>query len=404
MRNLYIFLTNSIRNVGGSQLYIANKTDWLESIGWDVQTFFYNKGNIIIDRLKRFNDNRLDFLSLDFCLSKKRDRMQLLAKIDSKSYNKIIIESHEVGLCLWGEFLAKELGGMNVCYPLSEDFHSLDEQRKAYLFRKLKDNLLWGIDRKSIPMLLGYSAETENRQLKAVGCTKICYSNEDYPLSELFEGQTIVCLSRLDKPFIMPMMHSVVSFVKANAKKRYNLILIGDAAKDSTRESVLNVTKGIDNLKVVTTGYLNPIPRKLLNLADVSIASSGCVVVTSNAGILTIAIDAHDYKAIGIYGVTTNNAIFRQNEPPIEISELIDDVLNKNKYTRYHKTEEDSSSIGYDYSEHYKIIEQYNPLLSYNVFFKLSLYEKIKKCIYILCGKTAIDWIGDFHARLKNCI
>lgn len=395
MNNLYIFLTNSIRNVGGSQLYIANKTNWLESIGWEVQTLFYNDGRIIIDRLKKFEANRYPFLSLDISISTSKDRNTLLSKFKSKKYDKIIVESHEVGLCFWGEFLAKELGGMNICYPLSENFNKIDSQRREYFLCKLKDNLLWGIDKGSIPMLLGSNPETENRQLLAVGCTENNFSNEDFPLPQLLRGQTILCLSRLDKPFIMPMMYSIKSFVLSNKNKLYNLLLIGDAAQQKILHSVLDIVDGIDNLKVVNTGYINPIPRNLFEHADVAIASAGCVVVTSEAGLLTIAIDAYDHKPMGIYGVSTTNTLFRENEPILEIPDLLDDILNKKKYDPNEIKTKRCTFSTIDYTEHYKLIEEYDSSKSYTVKFKLSFKELIKRFIYILFGKSGLDYIGD---------
>lgn len=56
----YVFLTNSITNMGGAQMLIRNKMLDLESRGWNVQIFYYFSGDeIIITEFKRFADNRI---------------------------------------------------------------------------------------------------------------------------------------------------------------------------------------------------------------------------------------------------------------------------------------------------------------------------------------------------------
>ena len=62
----YVFLTTSIRNVGGAQLYISRKLDYLKENGWDVDVFFYNDGKVVIPNLECFKDNCVNELSCNF--------------------------------------------------------------------------------------------------------------------------------------------------------------------------------------------------------------------------------------------------------------------------------------------------------------------------------------------------
>ena len=50
----YIFLDTSIVNVGGGQLYVKTKSEYLKSIGYRVYAFSYVKGDVVIKELLEY--------------------------------------------------------------------------------------------------------------------------------------------------------------------------------------------------------------------------------------------------------------------------------------------------------------------------------------------------------------
>ena len=58
-----MFITNSIRNMGGAQMYIRNKVVFLKQHGWAPTVFFFNAGDVLIPELKEFINNRIPELA-----------------------------------------------------------------------------------------------------------------------------------------------------------------------------------------------------------------------------------------------------------------------------------------------------------------------------------------------------
>lgn len=393
--NHYIFLTTTIRNVGGAQLYIARKQEWLESIGWNVSVFYYNRGNVVIEALKKHSNNFIDELSENVYALSSKQVFAVVSKIIPENCEKMIIESHLVNLCLWGEVIANYANGMNLCYLLCEDFPKLRKYERDYLLSRLDHNLLFGITNNSIPMLLGEFGKTKNRGLLAVGCSANNVDNIAYDLTSLTNSQTILCIGRLDKPYVPSIIFELCEFAASHANNDYNVILLGDSADRTIANTFVEQLSVYKNINVICTGYLFPIPRCIFTKSDVAIASSGSVTVSSNEGIPTIAIDANDFQAIGIFKHTTNHSIYRDFEPQQRVCDLLEDVLVYKKYPK--KIVSNSLHTVLDYSNHLQIINSYQeglvykkikkrPLIAYPFFimvqiFGISRVKRIKKII-----------------------
>jgi len=110
------------------------------------------------------------------------------------------------------------------------------------------------------------------------------------------------------------------------------------------------------NISVIATGYLYPVPTKLLEQCDAFFTSAGSSWVCMRSGIPTITYDGNDNKPIGILGRTTQNTLFRgETEPPGDFSILMDQILVERKY----KKEAPNFSDGLpDFSDHMKALEE----------------------------------------------
>ena len=121
----YVFLTNSITNMGGAQMLIRNKMLDLESRGWNVQIFYYFPGDeIIISEFKKFSDNRIKELQYPFYAFSSKERERIIDRISDKfkSSDEVIIESNFFNLSFWGELIASKIGGLNLLYYIGEAF------------------------------------------------------------------------------------------------------------------------------------------------------------------------------------------------------------------------------------------------------------------------------------------
>ena len=381
--NHYIFLTTSIRNVGGAQLYIAKKQEWLESIGWKVSVFYYNKGRIVIDALKKHEGNFIDELSQNVYVLSSKQLDTVLTRILPIHYDKVIIESHLLSLCFWGEIIAYKANGMNLCYPLCEVFPKLKKYERDYFASRLDNNLLFGISEISVSMLLGESEQTKNRQLLAIGCCADNVADISYDLTSLTGNQTIISIGRQDKPYVPFVINEICDFISRHAKKSYNVILIGDSADKALLDTYIEKLSAYGNVSVICTGYIFPIPRCLFKKADVAIASSGSVVVANHEGVPTIVIDANDFQAIGVFKQTTCNTLYREFEPLQKVCNLLEDILDKNKFKKV--TIADIPHNHLDYSDHLRIIDSYQngkiypkimrrPITEYPMFFLTQLF------------------------------
>ena len=381
--NHYIFLTTSIRNVGGAQLYIAKKQEWLESIGWEVSVFYYNKGSIVIDALKKHEGNFINELSQNFYALSSKQRNAVLARILPKDYDKVIVESHLLSLCFWGEFIAHKANGMNLCYPLCEGFPKLQQYERDYFSSRLENNLLFGISDISIPLMLGESEQTKNRQLLAIGCCTDNVADISYDITPLTGNQTIICIGRQDKPYVPFVINEICDFLFRHKGNTYNVILLGDSADKALSDNFIEKLTAISNVNVICTGYIFPIPRCLFRKADVAIASSGSVIVANNEGVPTIVIDANDFQAIGVFEQTTNNTLYRESEPQQKVSDLLEDILDRRMFKKV--TIADTPHSRLDYSDHFRIIDSYKegtvypkimkrPIAEYPIFFLTQLF------------------------------
>lgn len=118
----YIFLNNSIRQMGGAQMYIRNKMLALEKEGWHVEVFYFLEGKILIPELKKFKDNRIENLRFPIFSLSENARKQVLNIISNRvtKSDDVVIESVTFGFRHWGELIAEHLSGLNLLFFVNE--------------------------------------------------------------------------------------------------------------------------------------------------------------------------------------------------------------------------------------------------------------------------------------------
>lgn len=395
----YFFLTNSIRSIGGSQLYISRKIEYLKKQDWKVEVYYTDYGSIMVDNLKPFLANYLQVLAVPLNLVSEKQKKRLLESFTPGE--QTIIESHLVGLSIWGEYIAKYIGAKHIAYFLCEQFPPLSNGVSDYLKFKLKQNLLYGITSKSIPALFREDFDGIPYGLLAVGCHS-SIGGVDSRIEKLPRADyTILSLGRLGKPYIPNMINSVKEFAELNKGNKINVIIIGDSP---SRDELLAPLVPIKNVHVLSLGDMSPIPRNVFTVSDVAIATAGCVKITSEQDVPTIVADGNDYEAIGVYGYTTFNCLFRDfDEPQLKITDLLEDVLVKKMYSKKGVLKFEEKEI--DYSAHQAVIDQKFDNSYYNVSsIDTSKTFTIEKLVAYCCGWKAYLKYTHFKAQVKRCI
>lgn len=399
-----MFITNSIRNMGGAQMYIRNKVVFLKQHGWAPTVFFFNAGDVLIPELKEFINNRIPELAFPITAYNKRKREGVINRIvtDLKDSEECVIESHIYPECYWAEEIARRIHGRHLLFFLHEMFPSYSYKEELFLKFKFDRGEFKNVTRR-IEIMLG--KHWENKDAFIIPSFSNVTSPVDYPLKYDKGLKTILSIGRLDKPYIMPMLSEIAKYTQ-RMNVPVNLFLVGGAAEESYMKEIRTFIKEQEMIIPYFFGYMFPIPLNIIQAADVAIASSGSVLVPAEQGIPTISIDTQDYMAMGIYGTTTYNVFKRQDEPQLRTSDLLYDVLVAG---HYHKI--DAKPTAYTLQaeqmqeDHLRIIESLDaPKEYYDVLAVFSrkeiLRQKIVRLIYLIFGERGAGRI----VRLRNLI
>lgn len=384
----YIFLTPNIFNVGGAQMYLKYKSEWLTEKGYKVIIISSKKGKYMINGLEKFKGFVVEGLYFypHWFYKRKRKRIEkILLNIIGDNTEEMIIESTSITVSVWGEIIAKYYNAKHLLYSLQENNEVFDPEILNFLkFKNIRRELA-GINPQSIPQIFKYKSINGP-------CLKAYSLNipEDYDyflVNEIAKADyTIASIGRLDKPFVMPLIKEIISFAQMHDDKYFNFLMIGGSERNEIVKTLEKMVRKTSNVRMYITGFIYPIPLKLLQLPDVFISSSGACRVSSQQNKITVSIDSHDHKPIGIIGITTKNSIFRDDEPEVELSVLLKEILFDKKY---HPTMiNDDKPLSYvDYTDHLEFINKSDTSREYFNFEMVQSMNRYKRLILNFLGQ-----------------
>ncbi len=405
----YIFLIPQIGNIGGGQLYLRNKILYLQSKGWIVDFVYSYNDNVIINELKGKGIKNLYISYSSYLFSKRRIIRvvdQLYNIVYSPSINDYVIESTCLQQSLWGEMLASKLGAKHIIYLLQENNILVDKNWLDFYKFKYERRELVGIQRTSLLKLFqGSSYNINSSYWLNAYCTNVVdsYKHElvDIINSKKYDFK-VGCISRLDKPFLRHALLDFLNYCKEHPEKKFLLLVIGGAAEDEKRvkSDFYSIYNNQSNVEMIITGNMFPISRSLIRMCDVFFSSAGSAEITKNEGIPTISYDANDYKPIGIFGYTTNNTIYRSNEPEVDLSSLLNEILFAKRYV---KDLVDLPNNELSFQDHLDFIENSEKNKMYfNILNFTTLTRKDKK-LKLLLNILGIPFYNSV-AKVKNKI
>ncbi len=338
----YIFLTPGISNMGGSEMFTYNKYRFLSSHGWDVKVFFCNAAKtFLLHDLEQFKENHIPDLKYGISYLSSREQDKVVDRITKgiTTEDDIVVESHLFNMGIWGELITARTGAKNILNFMEEKINQVDSEEAKYLEYKMKRREILNASVKSFHRYFGsmyrddYEAYTHN-YMRAYCSNVVTHT----VLSDIYfvkADYSILNIGRIDKPYVLPTLSEVKKFVQLHSEKVFNLIVIGGAPKKEAENNIKELFKDVTNVHLYMLGYMYPIPANLIDINDVAIATANSILVSSDEGVPTIAIDIHHNLPFGIYGRTTLNKFLRDNEPSCTVVGLLEDVLIKGKFAKF---------------------------------------------------------------------
>ena len=382
----YIFLTSSVVSVGGAELYISRKVNHLLSLGWEVHVFSVHHGEIVIENLKQYEQEINRMLNYRLPSVHPYMRREFLSFVKSKitSFERVIIESHSLHYAIWGEYFARELGGVNIYYDLGENNTLLKGPKLDFVKFKYDQSCLYGITAKSMPML-GIDDKEKKTCLIACGCSNDVIEDVHFEIPESIKQSDYKILSfgRLNKPYISTMADEIIRFAHSKTDKTIGVILTGHIKGDLNEEALYNKLSSTSNINCMLVPRRFPMPLSLFEIADVCVAIAGCAHASLKTGIPTITVDTNDHKVIGIMGETTNSSIYRGEEKAVDLSDMLNEVLVEHKYQR--KAANIQRTI-VDYCEHDKLLKLKNEGSYYRLSKLVTFKNKVAQYYNLFFG------------------
>jgi len=335
----YIILTPTLGNMGGAQMYAANKCTYLENHGWEVNVFYYQDFPIKIKSLEKHKSNLIPDFSYGFYFIPPKRRRKILDQIKACVTNddNVIVETHLLSLAYWGELVAEQVCGLHIINFLEEEVPVFNDRQLAFFEFKLKNWEFMNAQEMSLRRVFKKKFKKEFLQFEhqiVFMCTNVVDESDDTQYNFKVSDYSILSIGRLDKPYVITLVEELKRFVEEYSQNTFNLIFVGGS--NSGKEEILIPKKfqKNDNVTVYMLGYTFPVPLSIIRKADVGIASSNSILITADQGIPTIAVDMYDYNSLGVYGHTTWNKFLRTDELVTPVSALLKDVLIEKMYPK----------------------------------------------------------------------
>ena len=128
-----MIFTNDIHPIGGTQMFVAGRSKYLENHDWQVYMFFGGApfGISDIPSLTKYISGcgfselwKRPYKISDHDRNRVLDRMVDILRIDPTIENEIIIESHEEKLSFWAELLAERVHGRHFFITCNEVYRN----------------------------------------------------------------------------------------------------------------------------------------------------------------------------------------------------------------------------------------------------------------------------------------
>lgn len=401
----YVFITPDIYDMGGLQFYVSNKAKWLREHGYQTIVFSANLPNkeCQIKELEMYSQFALWPLiyrpySISPILVKETLKYMLKEVKKNLGEGDTIVESHyAIGAC-WGELLAQKLHAKNFVFMLGEQY-------EGDMYVETTDFLKWKYDRHA---LAGNHVST----IKKVLHDNSIPEDKEYCLMA-YEGNELVdincsiideleecdfrigLLSRMEKGYVKYIFQAIHHFSISHPDKKIQFVAVGEIGSNN---GLLDILKDVDNVRLITTGNLTPIPKVFADKIDIAIAGSGCAYLLAQAGAPVIVSEASVYYAMGIYGYDVMDILYSNKTKNYTETEIVDSYVKYlNLWFDKKIDKKDITSLSFsdetdEYLKHFRFQKQmiddgqYCEILKIKSIRKMTLKENLWPTVYTYFG------------------
>lgn len=317
MANFYLILRSNLTGMGGAHMYVRNKAIYKMSKGFFVCIISSTKGNIVIHDLQKYQEFILPELALSPRSFGTRARNSILSKaldfvgLKNKEDN-LFIESNDTVMALWGELLAEKTNGKHFCFILNENFSPEEKWHYNFWMFKLKRGELAGIQKGILAKLFNNSSVdvlSEQCYLPAF-CSNVVDDCTNPFVDKIDKKcKSVGSIGRLNKYYVPYLCKELQILARNHSDVEWQFVFIGGSPDTNDKQFVEEEFKDMINVHVLVTGYMFPIPRRLVESIDIFASCAGSVRATYAEKAKTVSIDGDTGLAIGIMGYDTMHTL-----------------------------------------------------------------------------------------------
>ena len=319
--------------MGGGQQYCSAKLKHLLARGFEVNVIHSFKGMVIIDNLKKFQNNYFPSLKYSpYMFSKRsvRKTCKRIEKVLGSLSQDDVIESSNYKMGEWAEIIASIYRCKHYCFYLDENtdlfgsdmtFLSFKFQQKQLFATSDHYYRAWFSGNAEVPAAPIFSpmcndvVEDVNFDMNRLG-----FSKNDYIIGHL---------GRLDKPYFWPFFLDLLQYISNKPNLHFNLLFLGGSENNDVERQIAKRLKKVKNVRFFITGFICPIPRALLKSLNVCYGTAGSSIVSCSERVPTIYLNCVSGKTIGILNVTVNTqkGDLRYSNSVVDFGETLDMAL-----------------------------------------------------------------------------
>lgn len=352
-KKIYIFvancliLPNGIIEIGGGELYVAGKAQYLESCGWDVRMFFKASANSEskIPALKKYLKVGGDCFFLQqppYKLKKYEQETALntmIQKLNLSDLNncEIIIESYHHINAFWAELLAAKLGARHIFVATGEYYRTepfYEENLDYFYFKWKRNEFAYSVLGMIGKLFNGYKNITAAKydMPEFVREPDAVQDVHDFPIDKIPKMDWNIChIGRITKEYVPGVITGVAEFARRHPDKKINFIFVGDI--NFRRDFIIKSFEGVNNVILTALGDMVPIPRILFSKVDVICAMAGAATHTVHEGpYLIVGSAKNPYRTPGVLGYDTKDTIY--GDGTFSYVEALENVLVKKLYDK----------------------------------------------------------------------
>lgn len=411
---IYMFMVYAVVGMGGGQMYVNNKCRFLTDRGWKVMIFSGLQGELVIHELESYPTYTFPELNIMPNVFKEKDKRKfvdtMVKCIGAETNDEIVIESSFSPGTYWGEILACRLRARHIVCFLDErpDLIIYEEYIPFFEF-KLKRKELAGISKKSLPLLFRDKViiNEKNNSWLPMACTNVVedYSNKTIEdvLKSIGNEKVFCCIGRLEKEYVFAAAEAFLKYVTTFNEKRYVLLFVGASDNVNEEQRIKNLFVGLKHVRLFMVGHIYPLPKVLFEHVDLVVASAGCASVAYAQNAKTISVDANDSKAIGVMGYTTQNSLYREEEEPQDICDLIIKVINTEYLQQFTYTPKVQFLVDELLTKHLNFLANTDQTLNYYPIQKMHLGYKdiLRRMVSYIFGKKIYLCLELYYRKHK---